>query len=106
MTLSTNRPRSSAWLLPVMLVAIVAAWGTGRVEAAGEGQPADWNRFYHYPYVYYPHNFQNQINRSYDHLYYRYDQERRIPVYNTGWHNFYPSKRPYHQGHHFILDTF
>lgn len=103
---STLLPRGLVTrVLPLLLVA-VAFVSAGQVEAAGEGQPADWDRFYHYPYVYYPHNFQQQVNRSYDHLYYRYDQERRIPVYNTGWHNFYPSKRPYHQGHHFILDVF
>ena len=64
----------------------------------------DWARFYHYPYVYYPQNFQKP--QEYDHLYYRYGQERQIPVYNKDWHNFYPSKRPYHWGHHFILDIF
>ncbi len=76
-----------------------------RVEAYGEGQPTDWNRFYYYPYVYYPQNFQNNRG-SYNHLYYRYPAQRRIPVYNKGWHNFYPKERPYHRGHHFILDVF
>ena len=73
-------------------------------HAAGEGQPTDWQRFYYYPYVYYPHNF--QAPQQFDHMYYRYPADRRIPVYNKGWHNFYPSKRPYHYGHHFILDVF
>lgn len=73
-------------------------------SAAGEGQPTDWNRFYHYPYVYYPHNFQR--HGSYDNMYYRYPASRRIPVYNKDWHNFYPTARPYHRGHHFILDVF
>ena len=75
-----------------------------RAEAANEGQPTDWQRFYYYPYVYYPHNFEPP--RSYDHMYYRYPQDRRIPVYNKSWHNFYPSERPYHKGHHFIMDVF
>lgn len=78
---------------------------TGTAEAAQPGQPADWQRFYYYPYVYYPHNFQTYPD-SYDHLYYRYPQERRIPVYNASWHNFYPMKREYHRGSHFIMDVF
>lgn len=76
------------------------AWG---------GQPdfRDWNRFYHYPYVYYPQNFWGQeYFRSSDSLYHRYPPEMRIPVYNKKWHNFYPSHRRYHTGHHFILDVF
>ena len=73
-------------------------------EASPPGQPSNWDRFYHYPYVYYPQNFQKPA--EYDHMYYRYDQARRIPVYNKDWHNFYPSARPYHSGHHFILDIF
>lgn len=75
------------------------------VEAAGKGQPTDWNRFMYYPYVYYPHNFQQQRG-SYDHMYYRYGPEQRIPVYNKNWYNPYPSPTPYHKGHHFILDVF
>lgn len=74
-------------------------------QAAGRGQPTDWQRFYNYPYVYYPQNFQ-RLPESYDHLYYRYPVQKQIPVYNKSWHNFYPSERPYHSGHHFILDVF
>ena len=103
-TTTTRGIKRGGWA--VLLLALVLGLSSTDAEAAGKGQPADWDRFYHYPYVYYPHNFVNQANRSYDSLYYRYDQERRIPVYNTGWHNFYPSKRPYHSGHHFILDVF
>jgi hypothetical protein len=67
----------------------------------------DWNRFYHYPYVYYPQNFWgNEYYRSADSLYYRYPPEMRIPVYNKRWHNYYPNRRMYHAGHHFILDVF
>ena len=73
-------------------------------HAEGEGQPADWNRFNYYPYVYYPHNFQQPT--QYDHMYYRYGPERRIPVYNKSWYNFYPTEKPYYRGHHFILDVF
>ena len=83
----------------------MAFYGASAAEAAQPGQPTNWQRFYYYPYVYYPHNFQTQPE-SYDHLYYRYPQERRIPVYNTDWHNFYPKERPYHYGHHFRLDVF
>ncbi|MFN0199770.1 MAG: hypothetical protein ACKVT0_23700 [Planctomycetaceae bacterium] len=74
-------------------------------KAAGRGQPTDWNRFYYYPYVYYPHNYQRPQG-SFDHLYYRYPAERRIPVFNKDWHNFYLMEKPYYRGHHDILDVF
>ena len=67
----------------------------------------DWERFYHYPYVYYPQNYWgNDYYRSSESLYYRYPEEMRIPVYNRSWHNEYPQARRYHSGHHFILDVF
>jgi hypothetical protein len=76
------------------------AWG-------GQADFRDWNRFYHYPYVYYPQNFWGQeYFQSSDSLYHRYPPEMRIPVYNKKWHNFYPSSRRYHSGHHFMLDVF
>ncbi len=67
----------------------------------------DWERFYHYPYVYYPQNFWgSEYYRSAESLYYRYPPEMRIPVYNKGWQNYYPQGRKYHSGHHFISDVF
>ena len=85
----------------------------------------DWNRLYHYPYVFYPQNFWGQdYYRSSEDLYFRYPQEMRIPVYNKQWHNYYPQHREnakyrqhqvrpkyysgvrFHRGHHFILDVF
>ena len=73
----------------------------------GQTDFRDWNRFYHYPYVYYPQNFWGQeYFQSSDSLYHRYPAEMRIPVYNKQWHNFYPSNRRYHSGHHFMLDVF
>ena len=67
----------------------------------------DWERFYHYPYVYYPQNFWgDDYYRSSESLYYRYPQEMRTPVYNRRWHNEFPQARKYHWGHHFILDQF
>ena len=67
----------------------------------------DWNRFYHYPYVYYPQNFWgHEYYRSSEDLYYRYPQEMRIPVYNKQWHNMYPEGTVWHSGHHYILDVF
>jgi len=67
----------------------------------------DWNRFYHYPYVFYPQNFWSaDYYRSSESLYFRYPPEMRVPVYNKKWHNEYPQARKYHSGHHFILDTF
>ena len=92
------------WALQAALVCAAIFAAGSDVQAAGEGQPTDWNRFYHYPYVYYPHNFQSP--QEYNSLYNRYPQSRQIPVYNKDWYNFYPTERPYHMGHHFILDVF
>ncbi|EKK00977.1 hypothetical protein RBSH_03651 [Rhodopirellula baltica SH28] len=76
------------------------SWGSSAANT-------DWNRMYHYPYVYYPQNFWGQdYYKSSDSLYHRYPTEMRIPVYNKSWHNYYPSNRRFHKGHHFILDTF
>ncbi|HUT11022.1 MAG TPA: calmodulin-binding protein [Thermoguttaceae bacterium] len=67
----------------------------------------DWNRFYHYPYVWYPQNFWgSDYYRSSEDLYYRYPPEMRIPVYNRQWQNYYPQDRLYHSGSHFMLDVF
>ncbi len=67
----------------------------------------DWNRFYHYPYVYYPQNFwSSQYYKSSDDMYFRYPPEMRTPVYNKAWHNMLPEGQLYHMGHHFILDQF
>ena len=77
--------------------------GFGRMW--GGAGPQDWNRFYHYPYVYYPHNFWGaEYYRSRNSMYYRYPPEMRIPVYNKQWHNPFPAGRPYHWGNHFTLD--
>lgn len=85
--------------------ALTATAGTPlTAQAAPPGQPSDWQRFYHYPYVYYPQTFWPPV--EFDHMYYRYPQERQIPVYNKQWYNFYPTEKPYHKGHHFILDVF
>ena len=91
-------------LLFVIIAAVAAVAFPDRAAASPPGQPSDWQRFYYYPYIYYPHSFQKpQVN---DHLYYRYQPSQRIPVYNRNWYNFYPSEKPYHSGHHFILDVF
>ncbi|GIX00689.1 MAG: hypothetical protein KatS3mg111_4021 [Pirellulaceae bacterium] len=77
-----------------------AVWG-------GATADRDCNRFMHYPYVYYPQNFRgNEYYRSGDSMYYRYPPEMQIPVYNRHWHNYYPSPRRYHWGHHFLTDVF
>lgn len=91
--------------LTLMLVAAGAGinLGVSEAQAGHPGQPNDWNRFRYYPYVYYPHNFQKP--KQFNNMYYRYPQNMRIPVYNKSWHNFYPTERPYHSGHHFILDV-
>lgn len=78
----------------------------GRVWGAAYSM-RDWERFYHYPYVYYPQNFWgNEYYRSSDSLYYRYPPEMRIPVYNRQWHSHHPEGRRWHTGHQFILDSF
>jgi hypothetical protein len=77
-----------------------------RVWGGAYGQ-RDWERFYHYPYVFYPQNFWgNEYYRSAESLYYRYPPEMRIPVYNKKWHNELPNGQMYHSGHHFMLDMF
>ena len=91
-------------LLFLSILTMVIVGGSSKAQAAGNGQPYDWGRFYYYPYVYYPHNYSAPV--QYDNMYYRYPQERQIPVYNTHWNNFYPSAHPYYRGHHFILDVF
>jgi len=67
----------------------------------------DWDRMYHYPYVYYPQNFWgNDYYRSSEDMYYRYPPEMQIPVYNRQWHSEYPKPQKYYKGSHFILDVF
>ena len=73
----------------------------------GQAGVNDWERFYHYPYFFYPQNFWGQeYYKSSNSLYYRYPNEMRIPTYNRKWHNPYPQCRPYHSGNHFVLDVF
>jgi hypothetical protein len=91
-------------LVAIAVIAVAVLSSTRTVEAAPPGQPSDWQRFYYYPYIYYPHSFQKP--QQYDHMYYRYEPSMRIPVYNKSWYNFYPTEKPYHSGHHFILDVF
>jgi hypothetical protein len=118
------RPLSAALLCAATFLTL--AWTReARCQEAYGGQwghnmtTQDWNRFYHYPYVYYPQNFWgNDYYRSSDSLYYRYPPEMQIPVYNKQWHNEYPASsnqyrwtdnpdtRRYHWGHQFILDVF
>lgn len=94
---------------------VLAGVASDRAEAqqaygrswGGTASSTDWQRFYHYPYVYYPQNFWgSEYYRSADSLYHRYPPEMRIPVYNARWHNYYPNRRKFHSGHHFVLDVF
>ena len=103
-----------------IVIALVCAASLGSlVSSAGADERAygrvwggaysnrDWDRFYHYPYVYYPQNFWgSEYYRSSEDLYYRYPQEMRTPVYNKQWHNMLPEGQLYHWGHHFVLDQF
>lgn len=82
------------------------AMAYGRVWGGAQSN-RDSARFNHYPYVYYPQNYMgDEYFRSSDSMYYRYPPEMQIPVYNRHWHNYYPSPRRYHWGHHFITDVF
>jgi hypothetical protein len=99
-----------------LALAVYAAFGSTDAQAqeraysrvwGGQYGRTDWERFYHYPYVWYPQNFWgNEYYRSSEDLYFRYPPEMRVPVYNKQWHNYYPEGRRYHQGHQFILDVF
>ncbi len=96
----------AAALVPLMSVAAQAEQAYGR-QWGRAYTTQDWNRFYHYPYVFYPQNYWGtDYYRSSEDLYYRYPPEMRIPVYNMKWMNYYPEERRYHMGHHFILDVF
>jgi hypothetical protein len=106
--------RRIGWACLLAVVCIGMTTSTAQAEPQAYGRTwggaygnNDWERFYHYPYVYYPQNFWgNEYYRSKDSLYYRYPQEMRIPVYNKKWYNYYPNARPYYSGHHFVLDVF
>ena len=108
------RRLTRALAIAIVLSTLAGTCGTASADQRAYGQTwggsndtLDWNRFYHYPYVYYPQNFWgSEYYRSADSLYHRYPPEMRIPVYNKRWHNYYPSSRRYHRGHHFILDVF
>ena len=103
------------WFALALAPVLALCWSDGEAQAqqaygrswGNTYSSMDWNRFWHYPYVYYPQNFWgNEYYRSADSLYHRYPPEMRIPVYNRHWHNYYPSPRKYHSGHHFALDVF
>ncbi len=105
--------RRFAVLAALVVAALLATEASAQAQQAFGRQwgrtynTQDWQRFYHYPYVYYPQNFWgSDYYRSADSLYYRYPPEMRIPVYNRRWHNEYPEGRKYHWGHHYILDVF
>lgn len=87
--------------------------GSARAQSPTANRPAsyrrydaqDWNRFYYYPYVYYNQNFRPMSEyRSADSLYYRYSRPMQVPTYNPNWQNYYPVKRRFHEGTHFLLD--
>ncbi len=102
----------------ILALACVAVLGTLCLASQAQAQAfnqqwgqsystQDWNRLYHYPYVYYPQNFWGpDYYRSSGNMYFRYPPEMQIPVYNRQWHNEYPQERRYYGGHHFSLDVF
>ena len=100
-----------------LAVATACLWAGGQSAQAQEhAYGAVWggnhslqnvDRFYHYPYVYYPQNYWgSNYYRSAESNYYRYPPEMRIPIYNRSWHNYYPTPARYHWGHHYLLDIF
>ncbi len=122
-------------LLAAVVVSVVLGVTDAQAQQAFDRQwgrtysTQDWNRMYHYPYVYYPQNFWgSDYYRSSEDMYYRYPAEMRIPVYHKQWANYYPEHRQdpaikdhqffpmfngerhtgvrYSQGHHYIADVF
>ena len=67
----------------------------------------DWQRYYHYPYQYYPQNYQSpEYYKASADPTNRYPMEMRVPQqYDKSWQNYYPVPRKYHFGHHFKLDV-
>ncbi len=102
----------SALLCAAALVTVLSTGESRAQEAYGATwghnyKTQDWNRSYHYPYVYYPQNYWGpDYYRSSENMYNRYPPEMQIPVYNKRWHNEYPQNQRYYQGHHFQLDVF
>jgi hypothetical protein len=96
----------------VVLAVVLSADSASAQQAfnrqwGGSYSNRDWERLYHYPYVWYPQNFwSSEYYKSSNDLYHRYPQEMRVPVYNKQWMNYMPEGRLYHRGHHFILDQF
>ena len=100
----------------LMMAALLGLFALMSTESASAQNPVgarpaanynaqSWERFFHYPYVYYPQNFRPMENyRSSDSLYYRYRRDMQVPTYNPYWQNYYPVPRRYHQGNHFVLD--
>src|SRR5262245_27371322 len=86
----------------VLLAAVTTANRAQAQQAYGRAwgntyNTTDWDRFYHYPYVYYPQNFWgSEYYRSADSLYYRYPSEMRIADYNRHSFNSYATARPAH----------
>ncbi|MGL6227064.1 MAG: calmodulin-binding protein [Thermoguttaceae bacterium] len=68
----------------------------------------DWQRYYYYPYKYYPQNFEVlNYNEVMSNPGQPYPPEMRIPpYYDKRWQNYFPSPRKYHSGRHFHLDMF
>lgn len=65
--------------------------------AVPSGELQDWDRFKHYPYGYYPHNFRDASGQP---------ASMGLQMFNPAWQNFYPTPRRFHEGKHFILDVF
>jgi len=118
---------SAAFILCVLGVADAQAQQAYGRQWGRSYSTQDWNRMYHYPYVYYPQNFWgNDYYRSSEDMYHRYPAEMRVPVYHKQWQNYYPEHRRdprieeyqlfprgprhtgsrYSSGHHFIADVF
>lgn len=98
----------SATALYVALSAAPAAAQTGYpIPPSRTYTIDDWQRHYHYPYRYFPQNYQSQeyYKASADPTH-RYPPEMRVPrYYDKSWQNYYPVPRKYHFGHHFKLDV-
>jgi len=65
--------------------------------AVPSGELQDWDRFKHYPYGYYQHNFRDASGQP---------ASMGLQMFNPAWQNYYPTPRRFHEGKHFILDVF
>jgi hypothetical protein len=94
------------------LLAGVLALGLWSATASpAQAQYQDLNRFYYYPYCYFPHNYWPSQGPKYPEQpgtpYMRPPAYMAYPPYlEPGWRYFLFQSHPYYRGSHFWLDQF